>query len=124
MNPLFSVLFFVCAVLNFYVYGLTHDGLQAALGVMMGVVGFLYAFGTCFVVDNLVVQVKNPLGMTLRAYTYESPHDLAIDGNKLWVTTTDGQRKKVGGLIASGGDMRALAQAIADAQAKAPKPAR
>ncbi|HTJ42775.1 MAG TPA: hypothetical protein VL463_11815 [Kofleriaceae bacterium] len=121
LNPLFSLLFFGCSIFNFYVYGVTHAGMQAALGVMMGLAGVAYAFGTSFVVDSHGVMVKNPFGMTLKTHVYESPHDLEVRGNTLWVTTTDGQRKKAGGLIASGTDMRALASAIADARAKTPR---
>lgn len=121
MNPLFSVLFFACSIFNFYVYGITHDGMQAGLGVLMAVLGLAYAFGTCFVVTDGAVQVKNPLGMTLRTYPFESPHDLEVRGNKLWITTTDGSRKKAGGIIASGTDLRALAATIAELQAKSPR---
>ena len=121
LNPLFGVLFFVVSIFNFYVYGVTHDGMQAALGAMMALIGLMYTFGTAFVVDAHVVQVKNPMGMTLKTFAYDSPHDLELRGSTLWITTSGGDRKKCGGFLTSGTDIRALAAAIADAQAKAPK---
>jgi hypothetical protein len=122
MNPIFGALFACVAIFNFYVYGVTRDGMQLALGFMMLLFGMLYAFGTLLVVDDLVVQIKNPFGMTVRTRVFRSPHDLAIQGRTLWIQCTDGDRRKVSGLVASGRDWRALADAIAAAQAKSPPP--
>ena len=124
LSALFGGLFFVVAAFNFYVYGITHDGMQLGLGILMGVIGLLYSFGTFLVVDEHSVQIKNPLGITMKTHHFTSPHDLTIEGKKLWVQTTGGDRKKVSGAVASGRDWAALAEAIAAAQAKAPAPAR
>ena len=118
--PYWSVIFLGCAIANFWVYGITHDGMQAGLGVMMGLIGLVYAFGPVLVIEGHVVQQKNPFGMTLRTHVFESPHDLEIEGRKLWVQTSD-RRAKVTGLLANARDWRALTDAIADAQAKSPK---
>jgi hypothetical protein len=121
LSALFGGLFFVVAVFNFYVYGITHDGMQLALGIMMGVIGLLYSFGTFLVVDARSVQIKNPLGITMKTHHFASPHDLTIEGKKLWVETANG-RKKISGLVASGRDWAALADAIRAAQTSSPAP--
>jgi len=46
LSALYGGLFFVVAAFNFYVYGVTHDGMQLGLGIMMGVIGLMYTFGT------------------------------------------------------------------------------
>ncbi len=118
LNPVFGGLFFVVAAFNFYVHGITHDGMQLGLGLIMGVLGLLYSFGTYLIVVNDVVELKNPLGITMRSYRFESPHDLAIQDRKLWIMLPDGSRKKISGLVASGRDWRALKDAIANAKAE------
>ena len=52
MSPVWSVIFFACSIFNFYVYGLTHDGMQAGLGVLMGVLGLAYMFGSVLVIED------------------------------------------------------------------------
>ncbi len=119
--PYWSVIFFACAIVNFYVYGITHDGMQAGLGVLMGIIGLVYALGPVLVIEGHAVEQKNPFGMTLRTHVFASPHDLAIEGRKLWVQTSE-RRVKIGGTLANAKDWRALADAIAAAQAKTKPP--
>ena len=120
MSPVWSSVFFLCAVANFWVYGVTHDTMQAGLGVMMGVLGVVYAFGSVLVIEGHAVQVKNAFGMTMRTYVFRTPHDLAVDGRKLWVQMDD-RRAKVSGVLASAKDWRTLRETIAEAQQSAPR---
>ena len=121
LSALYGGLFFVVAAFNFYVYGVTHSGMQLFIGILMCVIGLLYAFGTFLLVDAHTVQIKNPLGITMKTHHFTSPHDLTIEGKKLWVQTSGGGRKTVSGLVASGRDWAALAEAIATAQAANPR---
>ena len=111
------------AAFNLVTFALTQSGMQLALAALLAAAGLMYMFGTVCVVEDDRVEVKNPLGMTLKTLRFSSPHDLQIDGRTLWVQTTDGERKKVSGMVANGNHWRALGHAIADAQAAAPRSA-
>jgi len=117
LSPIWGSAFLAIAVLDLFVYSLNHETLQLLLGLIMGLVGVSYMFGTLLVIDRFAVQLKNPLGMALKTYPYESPDDLAVEGRKLWVTT-GGQRRKVNGMLANGSHWRAMTAAIAEAQAE------
>jgi hypothetical protein len=118
-SKVWGACFFGIAALNLYTYSLAHDGLQLALAIIMAVVGAMYMVSTLFVVGPGAVQLKNPLGMTLRTYPFDSPHDLRIDGRKLWVTMPDGRQKKLNGFMAATADWGALIRVVHDAQAGA-----
>jgi hypothetical protein len=114
LNKGFGVLFVVLAGFQFFVYSTTHKGMYIALAGLWVLIGLGYLLGACFVVEQTVdgsgeVQMKNPLGMTLKRHAFAKPTDLSIEGNKLHVRLTSGETKKVGGFIADGGDMRRLA---------------
>ena len=70
--------------------------------------------------EPIAVLVKNAFGMTMRTYGFDTPHDLAVEGRKLWVQTSD-RRAKVSGLLASAKDWRTLRETIAEAQKSAPR---
>jgi hypothetical protein len=120
-NKFWGVLMLGTAGLQMFTYSLTHKSMYLALAAVMGLVGIAYLAGTCFVVEIAAdgtgeVQVKNPLGMTLKRHAFARAADLAVHGNKLAITLADGSEKTVGGLIADGGDMRKLAQLIEQRQ--------
>jgi len=118
LSPVWGSGFVLIAVVDLWLYSTTGGGLQLALAAIMGLVGVSHLLGALLVVDGNTIELKNPLGMTLKTFTVESPGDLAIEGKTLWIRVGD-QKKKVSGLMANGAHWRALAAAIADAQAKA-----
>jgi len=121
-SKVWGACFFGIATLNLYTYSLAHDRMQLVLAIIMGVVGLMYMVSTLFVVGPSSVQVKNPLGMTLRTYPFDSPHALEIEGRKLWVTMPDGRRKKLNGFMAASGDWAELIRAVHEAKAGAAAP--
>ena len=63
------------------------------------------------VVEDRTIELKNPIGMTLKTFVIDSPADLEIQGRKLFITS-HGQKKKISGLMANGAQWRELTQAI------------
>jgi hypothetical protein len=116
-NKFWGVLMLCTSGLQLFTYNLTQKGMYLALAALMGVIGILYLVGACFVVDISAdgsgeVQIKNPMGMTLKRHAFASVGDLSIRGNKLAITLREGGEKTVGGLLADGGDMRKLAAVL------------
>jgi hypothetical protein len=118
MNKLLAILSFAVAGLNLFTFTLTGRGMQAGLGLLFLVLGLMQLFATAFVVElrddgSGEIQVKNPLGMTLRRHPFATLADLEIQGSKLQVTRTDGSRKRMGGFGVDGGDMARLRETLA-----------
>jgi hypothetical protein len=116
-NKFWGVLMLGTAGLQVFTYNLTHKGMYLALAALMGLVGVMYLVGTCFVVDIAAdgsgeVQMKNPMGMTLKRHAFAAIGDLSMQGGKLAIRLREGGEKKVGGLLADGGDMARLAKVI------------
>ncbi len=116
LSPIWGSMFIAIAVIDLYLYTATHSGLQLALVAVMGIVGVSHLLGALLVVDDRTIELKNPIGMTLKTFTIESPADLILTGRTLWIRVGD-QKKKISGLMANGADWRKLADAIAAAQA-------
>jgi hypothetical protein len=121
LNRLIAFLMIGVAGLNLYVFLLTGKGMHAGLAGLFALIGVLYLFGNLLVVTETEVQLKNPMGMTVKSYPIQSLRDLEMDGNKLFVTGA-GERKKIAGLgfAAAGGDVARLRRAIDDARAGRP----
>lgn len=62
---------------------LTEQWLSAAAGGMLALVGGLNVVNPTIKIEPHEVQMRNPLGMTMRRYPVSGPADLRFDGNKL-----------------------------------------
>jgi hypothetical protein len=108
--------FLTIAIVDLGLYSVTHQTMQLALAAIMGLVGFSHLMGALLVVDGNTLELKNPLGMTLKTFVIDTPDDLEIAGRKLWIRQ-GATKKKVSGLMANGAHWRKLADAIAAAKA-------
>ena len=117
LSPIWGSMFLVIAVIDLWVYSTTQASIQLLLAAVMGLVGLSHLLGALLVVDGQTIELKNPIGMTLKTFTIESPADLVIEGKKLWIKVGS-EKKKISGLMANGADWRKLADAITAAQAK------
>lgn len=115
LSPVWGGAFLAIAVVDLGLYSVTHQTMQIALAVIMGLVGFSHLLGALLVVDGNTLELKNPLGMTLKTFVVDTPNDLEIEGRKLWIKQ-GADKKKVSGLMANGAHWRALAAAIAAAK--------
>ena len=115
LSPIWGALFLGVAAIDLYIWTLTHKDLQLLFAGMMALVGLSHLFGVLLTTDGNLIEVKNPLGITLKKFEVASAKDLEIEGRKLFVTA-DGQRRKVSGLMANGSHWANLAKAIADAK--------
>ena len=111
-------MFVAIAVVDLWLYATTHATLQLVLAAVMGVVGVSHLVGALLVVDGDAIELKNPLGMTLKTFTIESAGDLVIEGRTLWIRVGT-EKKKISGLMANGAHWRRLRDAITRAQAAA-----
>ncbi len=111
LSPIWGVLFLAIAAVDLYIWTLTHKDLQLLFAAMMALVGLSNLFGVLLTTDGNTIEIKNPIGMTLRTFQVASPNDLEIQGRKLFVTS-EGSRKKVSGLMANGSHWATLAAAI------------
>lgn len=116
LSPVWGGAFVTIAVVDLGLYTVTHQGMQLALAAIMGLVGLSHLFGALLVVDGNTLELKNPLGMTLKTFVVDTPADLEIEGRKLWVRQ-GADKKKISGLMANGAHWRALAKAIEAAKA-------
>lgn len=119
LSPIWGLGFVAIAVVDLWLYSATGSGLQLALALVMGFVGTSHLLGALLVVDGKTIELKNPIGMTLKTFTIESANDLEIEGKKLWIRVGN-EKKKISGLMANGAHWRALASAI---EAEKQKPA-
>ena len=117
LSPIWGGAFLAIAVVDLYLYTFTHDNLQLVLGCVMAFVGLSHLMGALLVIEDRTIELKNPLGMTLKTFVIESPADLELEGRKLWIKT-GGQHRKISGLMANGAHWKQLAAAIADAKSR------
>ncbi len=115
LSPIWGGLFLLVAVVDLYIWTLTHKDIQLLFAGLMALVGFSHLFGVLLTTDGNSIEVKNPLGITLKKFEVASPKDLEIQGRKLFVTA-DGQRRKISGLMANRAHWASLASAIATAK--------
>jgi len=115
LSPVWGGGFLAIAVVDLWLYSTTGQSLQLGLAAVMGLVGVSHLLGSLLVIHGETIELKNPLGMTLKTFTIESPNDLVIEGRKLWIRIGDG-KKKISGLMANGAHWKKLAEAIAAAK--------
>jgi len=111
MSPVFAIFLLAVGVGDLVLYATGGGGVQLLLAVVMCLGGISHLFGPLLIVDGDLVELKNPLGMTLRVLPFTA---LEIRGWKLLVTNA-GVTRKVNGILANRAHWRALAQAIAAA---------
>lgn len=116
LSPVWGVSFIAIAGVDLWMYTFTHHNAQLIFAAIMGLVGISHLMGALLVVDDRTIELKNPLGMTLKTFVIDSPSELEIQGRKLFITS-GGQRKKISGLMANGAQWRELAAAIDAAKA-------
>jgi hypothetical protein len=110
LSPVVAVFLLAIAAVDLALFATGGGTVQLLLAVGLGVGGVTYLRGPLLVVDHNVVELKNPLGMTMRALPFER---LELRGRSLFVTNA-GETRKVNGLLARGRDWQALAKAIAE----------
>jgi len=115
LSPIWGGSFIAIAAVDLWLYTFTHQNAQLIFAALMGLVGVSHLMGALLVVDDRTIELKNPIGMTLKTFVIDSPADLEIQGRKLFITSA-GQRKKISGLMANGTQWRQLADAVAKAK--------
>jgi hypothetical protein len=115
LSPIWGVLFLAVAAIDLWTYTLAHSAMQLAFAALMGLVGITHLMGALLAIDDRTIELKNPLGMTLKTFVIESPSELSIEGRKLFITQ-GAQRKKISGLMANGKQWAELKDAIAAAK--------
>jgi hypothetical protein len=114
LNRVLGALMMGVGAFNLYVYLLSSRTTQVVLAGVFGLVGLLYLIGDLLVVTATEVQIKNPLGMTLKSHPIGSLADLEVREKKLYV----GEKKIASlGFAATGGDVQRLVRAIEGARA-------
>jgi hypothetical protein len=116
LSPVWGASFIAIACVDLWLYTFTHQSAQLIFAALMGLVGVSHLMGALLVVDDRTIELKNPIGMTLKTFVIDSPADLEVQGRKLFITS-GGQRKKISGLMANGAQWRQLAAAITAAKA-------
>jgi hypothetical protein len=109
-SPVVAGFLLAIAALDLALFVTGGGAMHLVLAVALALAGVTFLLGPLLVVDHGVVELKNPLGRTMRALPFER---LEIRGRSLLVTHA-GQIRKVSGRLARGRDWRALAKAIAD----------
>jgi len=111
LSPIWGAMFLTIALVDAWMYTFTHQNAQLIFAAVMGLVGISHLMGALLVVEDRTIELKNPIGMTLKTFVIDSPADLEIQGRKLFITS-HGQKKKISGLMANGAQWRELTQAI------------
>lgn len=119
-NPVMGVLV-ACAGGMLALLGMTAGpSYQIGTGTLFVVLGVLMITGTCVVVAPDLVQVKNPLRMTLKRVPVHGLHDLRLDNKKLH-RASDGKKIVSLGLASvRNDDVDVLRQAITAASYGSP----
>jgi hypothetical protein len=115
LSPIWGAFFFVLAGVDAYVWLGDRSTLVLLFAVALALAGVAHLFGALLVVDDHTIEIKSPLGPTMRVFRVESPQDLKIDGRKLLVKS-GGETRRISGLMANGKHWRALTAAIAAAK--------
>lgn len=95
---------------------LTQQWLTVFAGAVLALVGGLNLVNPTVKVERDEVQLKNPLGMTLRRFPVSGPADLRFEGNKL-VHVPQGKKIVSLGFGFDKGDVAALKAQVASAGA-------
>jgi len=115
LSPIWAAFFFVLAGIDGYVWFGDRSTLVLLFAVALAAAGFAHLFGALLVIDDHTLDIKSPLGPTMRTFRIETPSDLKIEGRKLFVKS-GGETRRISGVMANRKHWRALADAIAAAQ--------
>jgi hypothetical protein len=117
LSPIWAAFFFVLAGVDAYVWLGDRSVLVLLFAVALAGAGVAHLFGALLVVDDHIIDIKSPLGPTMKSLRVESPRDLKIEGRKLFVKS-GGETRRISGLMANSKHWRALASAISAAQTR------
>lgn len=117
LSPIWAAFFFVLAGIDTYVWIGERSTMVLLFAVALAGAGVAHLFGALLVVDDHTIEIKSPLGPTMRSFRVEAPGDLRIEGRKLFVKS-GGETRRISGVMANGRHWKALADAIAAAQAR------
>jgi len=109
-NKAFGGVLLALAVLCIVMGVLVNAGMTIAIGAMNSVIGILYLVRPYFVVGSNTVELRNLLGMTMRAYHFDDLTALEVgpDGKSVFQIEPSGARTrlKLSRWLADGGDWR------------------
>ncbi len=91
---------------------LTQQGLGTAAGGILAALGVLMLVNPMAKIEPNEIQIRNPLGMTLKRYQVSSPAELRIDGKTLR-QAADGKKIMSLGFGTDGSDAAALRSQVA-----------
>jgi len=119
-SPFIGAVLLLAAALNLYLFIEARVVTQLVLVALFGLCGYLLLTRPYLVIDRNSVHIMSRLGFPLRTLHFASPHDIQVVRYTLWIQTSGGP-EKVSGFSANARHWRALAAAIAQAQATAPR---
>ena len=73
----------VLAALLLVLGAATADALNIVLGLVLGVLGVGYTLAKAVVLTSTELQLRSPVGVTVRRFPVSGPHDLRMDGKTL-----------------------------------------
>lgn len=82
-NRVMAIVFVVIGALLLLVSLLTQQWLSVFAGGILTALGVLMTINPMVRIEAHEVQVRNPVGMTLKRYPIASPGDLALEGRNL-----------------------------------------
>lgn len=82
-NRIMAIAFVVIGALLLLLSLLTEQWISVFAGAVLTALGVLMTINPMLRVEPHEVQMRNPLGMTLKRYPVTSPADLAIEGKLL-----------------------------------------
>lgn len=82
-NRLLAIGLLVVGALLFLVSLLTQQWISVVAGAILAVLGVLMTVNPLVRIGQSEVQLRSPIGMTLKRFPVTSPGDLAVDGKAL-----------------------------------------
>jgi hypothetical protein len=110
-NRIMSIVLVVLGVLIAVISLLTSAWVTVATGVILAILGVLTLINPMIRIEPHEVQLRNPVGMTLKRFPIASPADLALEGKTLRHVPT-GKRIATLSFGVHGPDVDALRAAV------------
>lgn len=82
-NRPMAIAFVIIGALLLLVSLLTQQWISVFAGAVLTILGVLMTINPMIRIEEHEVQMRNPIGMTLKRYPVSSPADLAIEGKAL-----------------------------------------
>ena len=82
-NRVMAIAFVIIGALLLLVSLLSQQWISVVAGAVLTVLGVLMTINPMIRIEPHEVQMRNPVGMTLKRYPLSSPADLAMEGAKL-----------------------------------------